>query len=187
MNFWFSISRFCIFSTVKHPGVKVYKCAWGGGRALGRAGALVLVPGLCSNLPQVLIRSLSLFIVKLARDSPRYSHFNFPKCNSPQTAQSSSLRKLHSLVQPIHFSVVRSLVTWRTRINRGLCLEIPALVQPSAPDRLPEWQEIQGSNWKQGKGQEQNTAAHLVLQQQAWNMVFWQLKGRWQETWEQGT
>lgn len=83
MNFCFSISRFCIFSTVKHPGVKIYKRAWGGGRALGRAGALVLAPGLCSHLPQVIIPSLSLFIVKLAGNSPLYSHFNFPKRNSP--------------------------------------------------------------------------------------------------------
>lgn len=73
-------------------------------------GALVLVPGLHFHLPQVLILSFSFFIVKRQVTL----HFSLIlislNVNSPQTAQSSSLRKLHSLVQPIHFSVIRSLV-----------------------------------------------------------------------------
>ena len=102
-------------------------------------GCLVLVRGLCFHLPQVSTSSLGFFLCRAG----------WLEVISTLTLRSPNVippRQHHivlgsfivsSLIQLTHLSVIRSNAAMNDNADRGLCLEIPALVQPSTPGKLP--------------------------------------------------
>lgn len=136
----------------------------------------LMVPG--SSPGKVLTPGLSLFLCKAGWfEVTTGLSLIFSKIISPKHHHFLILGSfiLPDLIQLIHFSEIRSLTAMKNHGERGLCLEIPALVQPRRP------QEVTGNSRKQlqvGEGKGTKHSCSFSPSAARPKHAVWQLKGR---------
>lgn len=173
MNFRFSVSRFSTFSAARLFGEKVlWTCVRRKWDTVARAGSLALVLGLSFLPPSgIYLTGLSLFIGKASwLEVTTTLTLISPKQHNLLVFGSFILP---DLIQPTHVSEIRSVTIMEDKCRQwrwwGVLRDTSA-VHPVPWGKLQSGRKFEEATeregWRPGgKGREQDTAAHLVLQQ----------------------